>query len=249
MGDSKVILHGISQLNGNGFDDWQFRVQMYMDSLGLMEVLTGDPRSNDAAKAIFLQNDKKAKERLVSMLHSDCFCYVRDKRTAKEMWSSLETVFAKKSLISQLLLRKELAKLRMNDGDAMATFLLKFEKLVRKLKLTGANLDGAKRRQGISILSKNGFIKNMNSNSTSDLSCEVCLNVLERVHSGVCGPLEPTAWDGSKYYVSFIDDFSHFAAIYPIKKKCDVFDSFTVRGRVHSKIWYTNFNVDNRSRN
>ena len=141
MGDSTVILHGIPQFNGNGFDDWQFRVQMYMDSLGLMEVLTGDPPSNDAAKAIFLQNDKKAKERLVSMLHSDCFCYVRDKRTAKEMWSSLEAVFAKKSVISQLLLRKELAKLRMNDGDAMATFLLKFENLVRKLKLTGANLD------------------------------------------------------------------------------------------------------------
>ena len=141
MGVSTVILHGIPQFNGNGFDDWQFRVQMYMDSLGLMEVLTGDPPSNDAAKAIFLQNDKKAKERLVSMLHSDCFCYVRDKRTAKEMWSSLEAVFAKKSVISQLLLRKELAKLRMNDGDAMATFLLKFENLVRKLKLTGANLD------------------------------------------------------------------------------------------------------------
>ena len=141
MGDFTVILHGIPQFNGNGFDDWQFRVQMYMDSLGLMEVLTGDPPSNDAAKAIFLQNDKKAKEILVSMLHSDCFCYVRDKRTAKEMWSSLEAAFAKKFVISQLLLRKELAKLRMNDGDAMATFLLKFENLVRKLKLTGANLD------------------------------------------------------------------------------------------------------------
>ena len=97
MGVSTVILHGIPQFNGNGFDDWQFRVQMYMDSLGLMEVLTGDPPSNDAAKAIFLQNDKKAKERLVSMLHADCSCYARVNKTAKEMWASLEAAFAKKS--------------------------------------------------------------------------------------------------------------------------------------------------------
>ncbi|XP_062556877.1 uncharacterized protein LOC134221706 [Armigeres subalbatus] len=49
---------------------------------------------------------------------------------------------------------------------------------------------------------------------------------LERVHSDVCGPIDPPAWDGSRYFVSFIDDFTHFAVIYPIKKKSDVFDRF-----------------------
>lgn len=49
---------------------------------------------------------------------------------------------------------------------------------------------------------------------------------LERVHSDVCGPIDPPAWDGSRYFVSFIDDFTHFAVIYPIKKKSEVFECF-----------------------
>ena len=50
--------------------------------------------------------------------------------------------------------------------------------------------------------------------------------ILGRIHSDVCGTFDPIAWDGSKYFVSFIDDFTHFAMIYPIKKKSDVFKSF-----------------------
>lgn len=49
---------------------------------------------------------------------------------------------------------------------------------------------------------------------------------LERIHSDVCGPIDPTAWDGSKYIVSFIDDYTHFAMIYLLKKKSNVFEKF-----------------------
>lgn len=47
---------------------------------------------------------------------------------------------------------------------------------------------------------------------------------LERIHSHVCGPLDPV--DGSKYFVSFIDDYIHFAVILTIKKKNQVFEIF-----------------------
>lgn len=46
---------------------------------------------------------------------------------------------------------------------------------------------------------------------------------LERVHSDVCGPITPAAWDGSRYFVTFIDDYTHFAGAYPIRKKTKVF--------------------------
>ena len=49
---------------------------------------------------------------------------------------------------------------------------------------------------------------------------------MERIHSDVCGPIDPTAWDGSRYFVSFIDDFSHFGILYNIKNKSDVFSKF-----------------------
>lgn len=50
--------------------------------------------------------------------------------------------------------------------------------------------------------------------------------VLERIHSDDCGPIDLISWDGSKYFVSFIDDYTHFAMIYLIKKKSEVFKAF-----------------------
>lgn len=49
---------------------------------------------------------------------------------------------------------------------------------------------------------------------------------LFRVHSDVCGPIDPVANDGSRYFVSFIDDYSHMAVILTMKAKSEVFDCF-----------------------
>lgn len=47
---------------------------------------------------------------------------------------------------------------------------------------------------------------------------------LELIHSDVCRPIDPVAWNGSKYFVSFIDDYSHFSVLYVIKQKTEVFE-------------------------
>jgi hypothetical protein len=44
---------------------------------------------------------------------------------------------------------------------------------------------------------------------------------LELVHTNVCGPAIRSS-SGCRYYVSFIDDFTHFTWIYTIKNKSDV---------------------------
>ena len=97
MGDDKIVFNGIPQFNGIGLDEWQFRVQMHMESNGLMEVLTSDPPENEPSKVSFASRDKKAMERLVALVHNDCLGYIREKRTAKEMWNGLQDVFAKKA--------------------------------------------------------------------------------------------------------------------------------------------------------
>lgn len=49
---------------------------------------------------------------------------------------------------------------------------------------------------------------------------------LERVHSDVCGPMSEAALDGSRYFVTFIDDYTHFLVIYLLKSKDEVFGKF-----------------------
>lgn len=51
---------------------------------------------------------------------------------------------------------------------------------------------------------------------------------LERVHTDVCGQITPKTVDGYQYFVSFIDDFTHFAVVYLIKQKNQVIDYFKV---------------------
>ena len=48
----------------------------------------------------------------------------------------------------------------------------------------------------------------------------------ELVHADVCGPMQQPSPSGSRYYVTFKDDFSGYRAIYFLKLKSDVFDCF-----------------------
>lgn len=46
---------------------------------------------------------------------------------------------------------------------------------------------------------------------------------LELVHTDVCGSMESSTYDGYKYFVSFIDDYTHFTVVYLLNKKSEVF--------------------------
>ncbi|MCO5555235.1 hypothetical protein L7F22_008779 [Adiantum nelumboides] len=49
---------------------------------------------------------------------------------------------------------------------------------------------------------------------------------LQLVHSDVCGPMRTSPVGNSLYFVTFIDDFSRFCWVYPLKEKSDVFAVF-----------------------
>lgn len=51
---------------------------------------------------------------------------------------------------------------------------------------------------------------------------------LERVHTDVFGPFDQETYDGSRYYVSFLDDYTHCSAVYLMKSKSEVFEKFKV---------------------
>jgi len=48
-------------------------------------------------------------------------------------------------------------------------------------------------------------------------------NILELVHSNVCGPMQIASLGGAKYFTFFIDDFSWY---YHLKYKLEVFMKF-----------------------
>ena len=41
----------------------------------------------------------------------------------------------------------------------------------------------------------------------------------ELIHSDVCGPMSVSSFGGSRYYVTFIDDYTRYTCIYFLKSK------------------------------
>lgn len=57
-------------------------------------------------------------------------------------------------------------------------------------------------------------------------SASRCTELLELVHSDVCGPMRVQSIGGKRYFVTFIDDASRWGAVYFLKGKNEVFEAF-----------------------
>ncbi|XP_022889256.1 uncharacterized protein LOC111404718 [Olea europaea var. sylvestris] len=61
------------------------------------------------------------------------------------------------------------------------------------------------------------------------LGAERATDVLELIHTDICGPFPTTSWNGQQYFITFINDYSRFGFLYLIHEKSqslDVFKSF-----------------------
>ena len=46
--------------------------------------------------------------------------------------------------------------------------------------------------------------------------------ILERIHSDLCEPISPVAYNGAKYILTCIDDWFHFTVVFGLKSKAEV---------------------------
>ena len=90
-------------------------------------------------------------------------------------------------------------------------------------------------------LQKNGYLNLFNYEPF--VNCKSCLmrkmtkapftghgerakDLLELIHTYVCGPMFKHAMGGYSYFITFIDDFSKFGYIYLMKYKSEIFEKF-----------------------
>lgn len=60
---------------------------------------------------------------------------------AKDMYDGLRSIFERKSIAGQLLLRKKLIVMRYDDNGNIMNHITEFDKIVRQLKSIGANME------------------------------------------------------------------------------------------------------------
>ena len=52
--------------------------------------------------------------------------------------------------------------------------------------------------------------------------------ILEIIHTNIWGPFSVRCVDGFDSFITFIDDYSHFGYIYPIKERLEALDKFKI---------------------
>ncbi|KAK9683434.1 hypothetical protein RND81_10G141100 [Saponaria officinalis] len=68
------------------------------------------------------------------------------------------------------------------------------------------------------IKGKQTKVKRLGANRATD--------VLELIHTDICGPFPTASWNGQRYFMSFIDDYSRYGYIYLIHEKSESLDMF-----------------------
>lgn len=135
------------QFDGTNWNSWKFRVTVLLEEKNLNryieekwdDIIESTIDDDDEIKCIM--EEKKCKSILVQCISDSHLEYVQDKRRAKDMFDSLKEVFERKSVASQLYLRKKLITMKYEDTDDMSDHFLVFDKTVRELKSIGATLE------------------------------------------------------------------------------------------------------------
>lgn len=87
---------GIKRFNGSeGFDIWKFRLERYLASEGLDDCLFHFCHSGKFfSEADYIKRDNQAKHVIVSLLHDMALVHIKNKNSAKDMWETLNKLFA-----------------------------------------------------------------------------------------------------------------------------------------------------------
>lgn len=145
----------IPLFDGNNFSNWKFRMETLLEEQDLLEftkkphtemitfAVSGAPTSTESAQQQSLvKKDKKCKSQIIQRIADSHLEYAKDKETAFDLWKSLSSIFERKGIASQLLLRKTLLQMKLDlNSDTLAGHFLKFDKLIRELRQTGATVE------------------------------------------------------------------------------------------------------------
>ena len=97
---------------------------------------------------------------------------------------------------------------------------------------------------GLKELAKKGMVHGLPDMDYTKQFCEGCVigkqarnsfpkraeyrarNLLELIHTDICGPITPSSFGGKRYFITFIDDLTRKTWVYFLKEKSEAFETF-----------------------
>lgn len=136
MATTLAMQTNIKPFDGTNFTNWEFRIKLVLEQNGVLDVLEN---STETQSAEFKKKDVKARSLMVQLLADNILETIKEKKTAKEMFDTLRTMYMKKGLSAQVELQRKLRNMKYTKGS-LSDFITEFEKTVADLRNSGGSI-------------------------------------------------------------------------------------------------------------
>ena len=137
--ENKGAKRNIKPFDGEKYSVWKFRIRAILSELDVIKVIDNeipDPLTDEWSKS-----ERLAKSVIVDYLSDSFLGFAKAENTAKEILQKLDTIYERKSLASQLALRKRLLNLKLQSDTPLIQHYTVFDDLIGELLAAGAKLE------------------------------------------------------------------------------------------------------------
>lgn len=128
----------IKPFDGEKYSVWKFRIRSLLIEMDVIKVIDEDPtiRGN-----LWEKNNRIAKSVIVEYLSDSYLGFAKEDSTARDILKSLDVLYERKSIATQLALRKRLLTLKLQGDILLIKHFRIFDDLVTELLAAGAKLE------------------------------------------------------------------------------------------------------------
>lgn len=131
----------VKPFDGNGFGNWQFRIQLLLEQNDVLQVLTEVAPTESNQLDTWKKKDLKARNIIVQCISDGIIEMIRDKTTAKDIMDTLRNTYVKTGVASQVQLQRKLRNMKYEAKDSLSEYITDFERTVTELKNAGGKID------------------------------------------------------------------------------------------------------------
>lgn len=136
--DNLKTKRNIQPFNGEKYSVWKFQIRALLTELDVIKVVDEEPvlRLDTWEK-----QNRTAKSVIVEYLADSFLSFAKEELTAREILKNLDALYERKSLATQLAIRKKLLCLKLQGDTPLVKHFTVFDDLMTELLAAGAKLE------------------------------------------------------------------------------------------------------------